>query len=114
MPSKGGGVGHWPPTQNPIECTLVQFSDAASLRWHSKKAAAAAAATPGDLSNVLDKSVSLGIVELLLHPSDSYSDEHNAFIKSIPPHVKELVRCTFIANCTKSATLVDHSSVPNR
>jgi len=61
------------------------------LWWHSKKAAAAAAATPGDLSNVLDKSVSLGIVELLLHPSDSYSDEHNAFIKSIPPHVKELV-----------------------
>jgi hypothetical protein len=62
-----------------------------ALRWHSKKAAAAAAASVGDLTNVLDKTVSLGIVELLLHPSESYTDEHNAFVNSIPPHVKELV-----------------------
>ncbi len=41
---------------------------------------------------MLDKSVSLGIVELILHPSDSYTDEHNAFVQSIPAHVKELVR----------------------
>ncbi len=41
---------------------------------------------------MLDKSVSLGIVELILHPSESYTEEHNDFVKSIPPHVKELVR----------------------
>ena len=40
---------------------------------------------------MLDKKVSLGIVEMLLNPSDSFTDEHNAFVSSIPPHVKELV-----------------------
>jgi len=61
-----------------------------ALWWHSKKAADGAG-SESDLRNVLAKSVSLGIVEMLLNPSDSFTDEHNAFVASIPPHVKELV-----------------------
>jgi hypothetical protein len=40
---------------------------------------------------ILSPERSLGSVIKLLTPSSEYTDEHNAFLKSIPTHIKELV-----------------------
>ena len=44
-----------------------------------------------DQRSILDQDRSLGSVIQLLTPSDSYTDQHNAFIESIPTETKELV-----------------------
>ncbi len=44
-----------------------------------------------DQRSLLDQDRSLGSVIQLLTPSDSYTDQHNAFIGSIPTETKELV-----------------------
>ena len=41
--------------------------------------------------SILSERRSLGSVIKLLTPSDMYTDEYNAFLESIPPHIKELI-----------------------
>lgn len=44
-----------------------------------------------DQRPVLSPSRTLGSVIKLLTPSEDFSDEHNAWIGSVPPHIRELV-----------------------
>ena len=41
--------------------------------------------------SILSERRSLGSVIKLLTPSDMYTDQYNAFLESIPPHIKELI-----------------------
>ncbi|MFZ1412360.1 MAG: hypothetical protein WAS07_12940 [Micropruina sp.] len=46
---------------------------------------------PADLRPLLGDERSIGSVIKLLTPSPDYTDEYNAWLESIPPHVKEIV-----------------------
>jgi len=45
----------------------------------------------GDIKSLLDPRISTGIIIKLLSPFPYYTDEHNAFVNSIPAHIRELV-----------------------
>lgn len=43
------------------------------------------------VQSLLDPRISTGIIIKLLSPFPYYTDEHNAFVNSIPAHIRELV-----------------------
>ena len=45
----------------------------------------------GDLKTLLDPRISTGIIIKLLSPMPQYTAEHNAFVSSIPAHIRELL-----------------------
>ena len=57
------------------------------LWWHSRKSITS---KEGTVNFLLDQNVSLGTCNHILNFSEYYTDEHNAFVNSIPPHVKEI------------------------